>query len=195
MNLKDVELKEKLQTYIEGMNEFDEKYITYKVDTFKPILEGILKYIKTLEQYCGEINLINERLVAEKYDLNEEILRLKQPVVNVRPKVRFISDDKVEIFDVASIDYENKQIFFRRDDDIMYNLGFGVRDVQLIGEDKEVKILKKVLNDIKEVVNKLEGMKILTFPDLPLEKNVRAIMRQCNSGYIEILQIINKIKE
>ena len=36
------------------------------------------KKIKRKEQECEEINLTNERLVAEKYTMNEEILKLKQ---------------------------------------------------------------------------------------------------------------------
>ncbi len=36
------------------------------------------KQLKRKEQECEEINLTNERLVAEKYTLNEEILRLKK---------------------------------------------------------------------------------------------------------------------
>ena len=36
------------------------------------------KQLKRKEQECEEINLKNERLVVEKYTMNEEILKLKQ---------------------------------------------------------------------------------------------------------------------
>ncbi len=38
------------------------------------------KRLKRKEQECEEINLTNERLVAEKYTLNEEILRFNKKV-------------------------------------------------------------------------------------------------------------------
>ena len=38
----------------------------------------LYRQLKQKEQECEEINLKNERLVAEKYTMNEEILKLKQ---------------------------------------------------------------------------------------------------------------------
>lgn len=38
------------------------------------------KQLKRKKQECEEINLTNERLVAEKYDLNEEILKFKNEI-------------------------------------------------------------------------------------------------------------------
>lgn len=54
---------------------------------------------------------------------------------------------------------------------------------------------KQALDDIENIIKELSTENILTFPDLSLQENARAIMRQCNSGYEDILGIINKAKE
>ena len=40
--------------------------------------------LKRKEQECEEINLKNERLVVEKYTMNEEILKLKQALNEIK---------------------------------------------------------------------------------------------------------------
>lgn len=47
-------------------------------------------------------------------------------------RVKFETDGNTEIFDVESIDFTHRQIFFRRDDNILYNIGFEAGDVELI---------------------------------------------------------------
>ena len=42
------------------------------------------KQLKRKEQECEEINLRNERLVVEKYTMNEEILKLKQALDEIK---------------------------------------------------------------------------------------------------------------
>lgn len=61
-------------------NEFTKLQIVFGKQT-----NELLEFVKELylnkkvkEQECEEINLTNERLVAEKYIMNEEILKLKQ---------------------------------------------------------------------------------------------------------------------
>ena len=47
------------------------------------------KQLKRKEQECEEINLKNERLVVEKYTMNEEILKFKQALDEIE---RFCKD-------------------------------------------------------------------------------------------------------
>jgi len=47
-------------------------------------------------------------------------------------KVKFEIDGKVEIFDVANLDIERGQIFFKREDGQYYNIGIGCEDVELL---------------------------------------------------------------
>lgn len=51
---------------------------------------------------------------------------------------------------------------------------------------------RKVLEDIGVVINNLEKQDILTFPDFSLQENYKIIMKQCNEGYRQILDIISK---
>lgn len=53
---------------------------------------------------------------------------------------------------------------------------------------------KQALNEILNIIKDLENTDILTFPDFSTEENYKMIMKQCNSGYVEILDIINKAK-
>lgn len=47
-------------------------------------------------------------------------------------RIKFKTDNIIEIFDVECIDFANQQIFFRREDDNLYNIGLGVKDAELI---------------------------------------------------------------
>lgn len=47
-------------------------------------------------------------------------------------KVKFETDGQVEIFDVIDIDFKFQQVFFRRQDDGVYNIGLGVKGAELI---------------------------------------------------------------
>lgn len=53
---------------------------------------------------------------------------------------------------------------------------------------------KQILNGIENIIKDLENKNILTFPDLSKEENYNMIMKQCNSGYVQILNIIAKAK-
>ena len=59
------------------------------------------KQLKGKEQECEEINLKNERLVAEKYTMNEEFLKLKQALDEIEKYL----DTQQKYFDVE--DYHN----------------------------------------------------------------------------------------
>ena len=54
---------------------------------------------------------------------------------------------------------------------------------------------EQALDEIVGIIKKLKKEDILTFPDFSREENYKMIMGQCNSGYIEILDIINKTKD
>lgn len=54
--------------------------------------------------------------------------------------------------------------------------------------------LEDALDEIEGKIKEINGSDVLTFPDLSLQENAKAIMRQCNKGYREILDIISKAK-
>lgn len=53
---------------------------------------------------------------------------------------------------------------------------------------------RKALEEIEVVINNLEKQDILTFPDFSLQENYKIIMKQCNEGYRQILNLISKAK-
>lgn len=71
-------------------NEFTKLQIVFGKQT-----NELLEFVKELylnkkvkEQECEEINLTNERLVAEKYIMNEEILKLKQALDEIEQNIK-----------------------------------------------------------------------------------------------------------
>lgn len=54
--------------------------------------------------------------------------------------------------------------------------------------------IEQALEEIEECINNLKKQDILTFPDFSLQENCEIIMGQCNKGYVDILNIINKAK-
>lgn len=61
--------------------------------------------------------------------------------------------------------------------------------------DKIINRNKQALEEIRKIIDKMSTKTILTFLDFTREENLRGVMKQCCSGYIEILNIINKTKE
>lgn len=47
-------------------------------------------------------------------------------------RVKFQIDNSIEIFDVENIDIAHQQIFFRREDCNLYNIGLGVKGTELM---------------------------------------------------------------
>lgn len=64
----------------------------------------------------------------------------------------------------------------------------------IIEQEEEIDRYRKVLEKIEECINNLKKQDILTFPDFSLQENCKVIMGQCNEGYRQILNIINKAK-
>ena len=54
------------------------KFEKHSSKAIRQIAFDLYKQLKQKEQECEEINLKNERLVAEKYTMNEEIVKVKQ---------------------------------------------------------------------------------------------------------------------
>ena len=65
------------------------KFEKHSSKAIRQIAFDLYKQLKQKEQECEEINLKNERLVVEKYTMNEEILKLKQALDEIE---RFCKD-------------------------------------------------------------------------------------------------------
>ena len=62
-------------------------------------VKELLGKLAIKEQECEEINLKNERLVAEKYTMNEEILKLKQTLTEIKE----IAEENIRIADLEGL--------------------------------------------------------------------------------------------
>ena len=61
-------------------------------------------------------------------------------------------------------------------------------------ERQVTKRYRNALEEIEKCINNLKKQDILTFPDFSLQKNCKVIMKQCNEGYRQILDVISKAK-
>lgn len=75
--------------------------------------------------------------------------------------------------------------------DIKQIAGLAKKSIRLTTENRK---LEAVLDEIEGKIEEINGSEILTFPDLSLQENARAIMRQCNEGYRQILDIIADLR-
>ena len=58
---------------------------------------------------------------------------------------------------------------------------------------KDLEAHQFAVDKIKTIISELEKQDICVFPDFTLQQNMKAVMKQCNSGYVEILKIINEL--
>ena len=84
---------------IDGVNvsEWTDEEVRYKFEKHSPkairqIAFDLYKQLKRKEQESEEINLKNERLVADKYTMNEEILKLKQALDEIERYCKDVCD-------------------------------------------------------------------------------------------------------
>lgn len=61
----DADVKKTIKDLLEGIDEFDSKYMTYKSKTHREFLEKTLNYIKHKEQECENLNSDNRYFVNQ----------------------------------------------------------------------------------------------------------------------------------
>lgn len=55
--------------------------------------------------------------------------------------------------------------------------------------------LQKALDKIEMIIAIMAKQNILTVPDFNLAQNAEVIIKQCNAGYAQILEVISKTKD
>lgn len=96
--------------------------------------------------------------------------------------------------DQLEIDVERATKELKEENDILKGENFTFEEL-IKTQEELINKYKRALEEIQSVIKSLENENIVTFPDLSLQQNVKVIMGQCNSGYKDILNIINKVKE
>ena len=105
-------------------------------------------------------------------------------------------EDKIPF---ANFCVENKDCYFKQlirktqECEALKSESFTMNSL-IIEQEEEIDRYRKVLEKIEECINNLKKQDILTFPDFSLQENCKVIMNQCNEGYRQILNIINKAK-
>lgn len=142
------------------------------------IIDDQKETIRRLQQECTEktnaIIALGEQLKAKEQECEE----LKKENQNLKNMYNSMSD-LCEIKDEAILD-KNADI------EELSQHCFEYSD--------RIHNFKQALDEIIEVIKKLNGESIITIPDFSKEENYKLIMKQCNEGYVEILNIINKAK-
>ena len=129
----------------------------------------LYKQLKRKEQECEKINLTNERLVAEKYIMNEEILKLKLKQQECEELIK----EKAEIKKYLGI--SDKTIIQRLEELQEF------KDKLKISEYN----YKQALDEIEKIVKQTCSQRCTN--------GCSRIKKHC--GYGHILNIINKAKE
>ena len=88
MTNKEENIKSRLKLLINNIDEFDYKFVTYKAESMKELLENTLEYIKDKEQECKQLKkrLEQQEALTETYkvcyrakhnDVKDRLIRLE----------------------------------------------------------------------------------------------------------------------
>lgn len=84
---KENNIKQMIKLIISNIDEFDSKFITYKADSMKRLLEDTLEYIKKEEQVLNEIEYyINNQGLNNKW--NMRIQRFRMDILDIISKAK-----------------------------------------------------------------------------------------------------------
>lgn len=80
--------KKDIEDLIEGIDEFDNKYITYRAQTLRTILTETLMYIEQKEQECENLASANKRLGADLCGQLQNHMRALDEIEKIANKQR-----------------------------------------------------------------------------------------------------------
>mgnify|MGYP004566556825 CR=1 FL=1 len=182
------------------------------INKLRAMLKESQREVKCLKECCKQAGLelaknINERLQAKNEELlsQEKVInRLIKQVDHWRGTSITDSQDVERLSEQLQAKEKECEELKKEKEEIKKYLGISDKTIMQRFEElqefkDELKIseynYKQALDDIEKVICKLENTSILTFSDFSKEENLKIVMKQCNSGYIEIQNIINKAKE
>lgn len=148
-------------------------------------------------QDCEIYNLKSQLQAKEQLSVKQshELIRLRKELQENKQKNANLLQENEELKKQLDkyLNQEEEEIRQLNNDNKLDDILESIKkaNVQLEKESK----YKQALDEIENLIKNLGTKNILTFPDLSLQENIKAVMGQCNSGYEDILGIINKAKE
>ena len=86
-------IKLMIQVLINNIDEFGSKFITYKADSMKDLLENTLEYIENKEKECKELKDTIKRFTCQsEYYKHKEAEKYKQTLKNIKSIIKPIED-------------------------------------------------------------------------------------------------------
>lgn len=170
------------------------------------LIEDYRQTIERLQKECTEktnaIIALGEQLKAEEQEceeLKKQLMQKSEVDMFFNTPIEGWSNDPCGTCPHKAENEELKEEILTKNEKIK-ELRLSVSDLTnrlcYLNTEKSFRIvdLEQALNEIIEVIKKLNGESIITIPDFSKEENYKLIMKQCNEGYVEILNIINKAK-
>lgn len=143
--------------------------------------------LKQKEQECNTLKSQLDFAVRQKERFEQQCEALKSEGFT---RESLITEQENEIDELRQeceeLKKENQELRNSLSDSLMF---------RFTSQDKEVDRYRKALEEIELTIKNLEKGDILTFPDFTLQENATMIINQCNQGYRDILDIIQKVKQ
>lgn len=145
-------------------------------------INNISQIIRSTEEYSDVCDICRDEILL--YPTISGRTEYSQDEVEQITLKRII--DKLRAKEQECEEYKKKfSRFFNIDNQECWDIAF---------LNKEKAKYKQALDEIRKIIVKMQTKTILTFPDFTREENLKGVMKQCYSGYIEILNIINEAK-
>ena len=114
MSNKKNNIKSMIELIISNIDEFDSKFVTYKAESMKELLENTLEYIKDKEQECKQLKkrLERQEALTETYevcyrakhnDAKDRFIKYKQALDKIEQEVKWVVDNR-ECYELRDAD-------------------------------------------------------------------------------------------
>lgn len=180
---KEKNIKLRIELLINNIDEFDSKFVTYKAELIKTLLQSTLQFIKDQEQECEELKEKNQHLISTCCHFKNETKKYKKAV----HKYKVVLQDKINHLHLS------RREFLKEINSIPIRIACN-------GED-----FKNALNNFNnaiQVINNEDKYKqaldeIKNYQQRNCETCVFANAQKCNINcqVFVILDIINQTKE
>lgn len=153
------------------------------------IINKLMKEVDELKQECEELKEEISKLQLNEYHYKNKLKKYKKGIHKYRNLLKYEIND-LRLSRREFLKTVKRYPKFEKDN-IKLALDTFNKKLELIDNPNRY---RKALEEIELTIKNLEKGDILTFPDFTLQENATMIINQCNQGYRDILDIINKAK-